>query len=1673
MPPQIETTPAKKAKPRLNLFLRIMRFLWLTFQSIVSAMIILLFSVWLLFKIPAVQNWLADQATAYLSKELQTKVSVEKVDIRLFNKASFKNFYLEDRNKDTLIYANDLVAHFDISKILKGRFVITQIDLQEGTLNFHRLEGERDYNLLAILKYFQPKNKKKKKAQFELAINHIIGHNARFHLLDEVAGTEMTINAPKAVLHARKSNLIGNFVECDSVWADKADVKIRIFKGIPLPDSLMRRADADMVKPNWNVSADKVVFKDMNFHLLNERQGVRPELPLDFNDLQLQQAQILVEKLSLKDYTVKANIRQFSTKEKRGFEIRNFYGNIMASSTGAYIKNFELQTPHSTIGNEIEFYYDKFPDFQDFVHKVKLVASVNNSQVAVKDIMAFAAPLNKVPFFITNKDKVVYLDCYFEGIVDSFTIKDIVMNMDNTHFEGNMSMQPFKKFMKFEIQDLQTNYEDLSSMLSFTKIPKQLANLGKMYFKGDFEGYFDKEFKTKGKLISDIGEGQVDLKMNPRGGINNVTYEGNMVVGDFDLGKLLNNKEFGKVDAFFNVKGKGLSIAGLEANVQDGRVNYFEFRGYRYDTIRLSGDFNQKKFVGTVSSKDPNFYLNLSAVEIDLNQARPVLDIRGSIKNLNFCELNFLTDDLILSIAKIDMRVRGNNIDDFSGRVRLNNINFHRGWGDYHIDSIFVGTRDTVNAEGLSTRVIRLRSDIASGTVRGQFNMVDLPKSLRGFAEKYYTNFIRNLDLATADSLGVIAVNDSMKFSFDTLRAQDMHVELVLHDSKKLTEIIHHDFKYIKGAELKIDYDSKQEKFSIKAKVDSLKWAGFVIKKEELIGSGTRNFINFENKVEHLQLNDSTMLPTPYVQLRGKGDSIAFTIGVNEIGNIASNINLNGDVRFNRQSVLARLAKTNLVVLDQKWYVEGDNYLSFDFKNQILKVHDLALQDSLNKQKIELSSIGDKGLQLKVSQFNLKRIYEPVKLPMFDISGTVNAFVKMENVFKQEKLSATVFFEDLVINTDKWEKMRLDVRADKLKDTISGTLTHQGPIVDNIYGDFFFIPAFATKIIADKNFVNINFEAKGAKARILEYFMVGQLTNTLGTAYAKGRIYGKAPKLNIEGLGEIKKLETTFNFLNTRYNIDSASIILTNDGFAFSPALEYDEKNEKVKSGIVIKDQEGNKGYIGGRILHNHLKEWGIDLDLVFNNNLTLNTTADKNMPFYGKVWASGTAKISGPFTKMTMMIDAETKAGPRNEQSVLVLPIMKPVEVNQAIDYIVFKDMKAPEDTSKINKRKVVTGGIEVFMKIKATPDAMARIIIDEQAGDVIEGSGNGNMQLNYTPSGEMFLYGDYEIEQGNYLFTYRNFINKPFKVEKGGTIRWNGDPYNAEVNLKAKYTSKFTLYNLLLSYQEEMQNTETRNAANIPVAVDVLMFMTGSLLRPDIKFGLDIVGATQGRAATLANLALRAIQQDESKLNRQVFGLIALNQFLPEENAAANLNIGASSFNTLSEMISQQFSRYLGDLLSEVVEGSDFISSVDVQIGYKMEDDQLSNSGTGSQFDMSFDNYLFNDKLRIHIGANVDFNNNNVSGTNQNYFGGDFIVEYAITENGNLKVRAYNRSESSLFGQRIRTGGGLSYSLEFDSFKEMVQEIKRNAFNSRQKAKLRKETRKRRREEKEMTNE
>jgi hypothetical protein len=195
---------------------------------------------------------------------------------------------------------------------------------------------------------------------------------------------------------------------------------------------------------------------------------------------------------------------------------------------------------------------------------------------------------------------------------------------------------------------------------------------------------------------------------------------------------------------------------------------------------------------------------------------------------------------------------------------------------------------------------------------------------------------------------------------------------------------------------------------------------------------------------------------------------------------------------------------------------------------------------------------------------------------------------------------------------------------------------------------------------------------------------------------------------------------------------------------------------------------------------------------------------------------------------------------------------------------------------------------------------------------------------------------------------------------------------------------------------------------------------------------------------------LALREIHADKNELNRQVFGLIVLQQFLPLETN--NVNVVSSGINTgistLTELVSQQFSRYINDLLVGVVKEVDFISSLEFDFNFNTRDSESQNiRSRTSNVRLGSDVKFLDDRLRVYAGANLDIASDDDLGLdNGNYIGGDFIIEYFITEDGRLRVKAYNRTENTILGRSMRTGVGLSYRKEFNSLQELVDEAKKN---------------------------
>ena len=88
--------------------------------------------------------------------------------------------------------------------------------------------------------------------------------------------------------------------------------------------------------------------------------------------------------------------------------------------------------------------------------------------------------------------------------------------------------------------------------------------------------------------------------------------------------------------------------------------------------------------------------------------------------------------------------------------------------------------------------------------------------------------------------------------------------------------------------------------------------------------------------------------------------------------------------------------------------------------------------------------------------------------------------------------------------------------------------------------------------------------------------------------------------------------------------------------------------------------------------------------------------------------------------------------------------------------------------------------------------------------------------------------MTGNLEITEGAYYFTLQNWFNKRFDIQPGSTVSWEGDPYDAQLDVSTTYTTRASLDPLL----PETDDLPGR------IPVDLQLQLTGSMLRPGSGF-------------------------------------------------------------------------------------------------------------------------------------------------------------------------------------------------------------------------------------------
>lgn len=129
-----------------------------------------------------VQTYLANIATDFLSKELGTTVSIEKVDIVFVDRVDLKGVLLLNQSRqDTILNVRSLLVNVDGIAQFQNQIHLSSIALEGGVVKIEKDVEKGELNLKFIIDYFKSDKKKEKKDPVPIKVDNVYLSDLRFH----------------------------------------------------------------------------------------------------------------------------------------------------------------------------------------------------------------------------------------------------------------------------------------------------------------------------------------------------------------------------------------------------------------------------------------------------------------------------------------------------------------------------------------------------------------------------------------------------------------------------------------------------------------------------------------------------------------------------------------------------------------------------------------------------------------------------------------------------------------------------------------------------------------------------------------------------------------------------------------------------------------------------------------------------------------------------------------------------------------------------------------------------------------------------------------------------------------------------------------------------------------------------------------------------------------------------------------------------------------------------------------------------------------------------------------------------------------------------------------------------------------------------------------------------
>jgi hypothetical protein len=1279
--------------------------------------------------------------------------------------------------------------------------------------------------------------------------------------------------------------------------------------------------------------------------------------------------QINVSDFFLAEDSVYFEIDQLTLDDNKNFKITELQSVFTSKNSKIELAELNLETSRSNISQSraiIEFPSEK----EDSLQTLQFNFAFADSKVSFYDISQLVPALK-------GMNQVVEVSGEVYGNIDDLNGRNLILNTGrNTSakfdFYANGITDPENMYLFVDLKQSQTSFQDLNRIklpqkwgTGYLTFPESLQDAGIFSYQGNFTGFLT-DFVAFGTLTSEMGILTTDLSVRPEQA-RQVNFRGEVATENFKLGNLFNIKNVneitfdGSVDGYFNRDDQSVAAAF------DGEIVEVDFNQYNYQNIEIDGVLNNRMFDGLIAMNDPNLQFDFLG-QINFNPDVPVFDFRVEMQKALPGKLNLSNNFPNSEVAfTMNANFSGDKLDNLSGTIQVENGVYKNRNGEFSLEGM-----ELQSVTSGPVKYLSFTSDFFDVEINGNYHFQNIWNAFQKSMNRYIPA-INYEELAGA-------------------RENKFGYQLDVKNLNELTKVFAPDLTIETPFLLYGRLDSEQSVFELKGSIPGFNTDNLAVR-NIFIGNSPQNG-NYISKFRfgEILLKNGMKVNNVTVSSQITGNAIDNLI---EWGN-PDEMHYSGTIKTHADFIRIEGSNfphveiegfpTHIYIADSLWQISPFtvsvdstlikmNNFNFFNENQFITI-----DGTLSEQPSEELTVNFENIDLSHLSTYLNR-----KLPL---EGTLNGTASIRDFYGKRLLFSDLTIDGFNFKDQKIGTVKMANNWDNFESVLNSELTIINNGRESLNASGHYNP--------ETNEMDYDATVENLSVVILESVIRKTFSNFHGDASGKVKIHGSPQKILLNGALHASNAGLTIDYTQVSY-VFSDSVYFRGD------TIHFDE--------IAIRDISGNKGTFDGTIVHTNFQNMIYDLNLRSPKIVAINTTPNDNEQFFGKVVANGRLSITGRGKQVNLTGSATTLSG-----TAVNISLSDESEIER-YDFIRFVSTDE-EETQEFTFPEENDGDFSLNLTIRATPEARAQLIYNSQIGDVIKAQGEGILVFGMDNEGNITLSGNYTVEQGDYLFTLQNVINKRFTIEQGGTIDWSGDPYDATIDINAVYRLKASLYDLLVNTYDNIYQSQ-----RIPVECKILL--TEDLSNPEIDFEIDF--------PTVEDRLIDEIRQffnTPEEMNKQILSLVVLGKFYTPEYLRGTYE--AQNPNLIGTTASELFSNQLSNWLSQIS------TNVDVGLNYRP-----GNQITNDEIELALSTQMFND--RVTINGNIG-NNNNPNSTNQSQLVGDFEVNVKLIPSGKLQFKAYNRSNNNLIYETApyTQGVGFSFTEDYNNFNELLRKMK-----------------------------